>query len=61
MVMEAGILRFDEAGAAETNKLLVPHGRLDLMLRVFQLYSPPRPRSDGDVNWKSYWYQVSGY
>ncbi|ETP03149.1 hypothetical protein F441_19864 [Phytophthora nicotianae CJ01A1] len=56
MVIEAGILRFDEAGAAETVELLVPHGRLDLMQRVFQLYSPPRPRRDGDVNWKSYWY-----
>ncbi|ETO62054.1 hypothetical protein F444_19998 [Phytophthora nicotianae P1976] len=28
MVIEAGILRFDEAGAAETVELLVPHGRL---------------------------------
>ncbi|KAG2951604.1 hypothetical protein PC128_g2800 [Phytophthora cactorum] len=54
MVMEAGILRLDEDGAAEMNELLVPHGRLDLTQRVFQLYSPPRPRSDGDVNWKSY-------
>ncbi|KAG3085305.1 hypothetical protein PC121_g5206 [Phytophthora cactorum] len=61
MVMEAGILRLDEDGAAEMNELLVPHGRLDLTQRVFQLYSPPRPRSDGDVNWKSYGYQVSGY
>ncbi|KAG7380802.1 hypothetical protein PHYPSEUDO_006762 [Phytophthora pseudosyringae] len=55
-VVKSGVLRLDEAGAAETVELLVPHGRLDLMQRVTQLYSPPRPRREGDVNWKSYWY-----
>ncbi|KAE9076700.1 hypothetical protein PF005_g11339 [Phytophthora fragariae] len=52
MMLDAGILRENPGAAAASIRRLAKSGRLDLMLRIARLHSPPLPPTHGNFGWK---------
>ncbi|KAE9020737.1 hypothetical protein PR001_g13526 [Phytophthora rubi] len=59
MMLDAGILREDPGAAAASIRRLATSGRLDLMLRIARLHSPPLPPTHVNFDWRNDWFYAA--
>ncbi|KAE8882121.1 hypothetical protein PF005_g12598 [Phytophthora fragariae] len=59
MILDAGILREDPGAAAASIRRLAKSGRLDLMLRIARLHSPPLPPTHVNFDWRNDWFYAA--